>query len=505
MSTPTNSTHPAYASLSQRARECSLLDSSNALLDWDMQTYLPKSGSAHRAEQSAYLASWSHRLWTNSEVGDWISRCEQAGLAEGQSSEAVNLRLWRKSHQRATRLPAELVERFKRESSLGHEIWVEARQHSDFSRFQPSLTRLVELNREMAERWGYEGSPYNALLEAYEPEARSEDIRQLFESLAPAITQLLQETLSAGLKKTSLPPGPYPVEKQKTFNHRIAQALGFDFQAGRIDQTAHPFCTTLGPSDVRLTTRYDENDFTSSLYGIIHETGHGLYEQGLPSEHFGTPCGEAVSLGIHESQSRLWENQVCRRPEFWRHWFEEACHCFPQLRQSSPEALARHVNHVQRSHIRVEADEVTYDLHVILRFLLELDLFEGRLDVADLPAAWNELFEKMLGLPVPDDARGCLQDVHWSMGSFGYFATYTLGSLNAAQLHAQAHSELPSLASHLAAGNYQPLLDWLREKIHRQGRRLAPQQLMMQATGRATQSEAYLSHLRDKIHWLKGN
>jgi carboxypeptidase Taq len=493
--------HEAYRKLCQRNRECVMLNTSNALLEWDMQTYMPKRAASFRADQCAYLAGQAHRLWTDSSVGDLISQSEGAGFAE-ESSERVNVLRWRRSYDRATKLSVDLVERFKRETALGHEVWVEARKTSDFSMFKPNLERIVALNREMADCWGYEGSAYNALLEGYETGAKAEEIKLLFERLAPKVTKLLDHALGSIPPKPALPPGKYPIESQQAFNRKIAEALGFDLQSGRIDTTAHPFCTTNGCHDVRLTTRYDEADFTSSLYGIIHEAGHGMYEQGLKEEHFGTPMGEAISLGIHESQSRLWENQVCRRPEFWEFWFEEACHHFPQLRGSSAQELARYVNQVERSLIRVEADEVTYDLHVILRFLLEQDLFEGRLEVADIPEAWNERFYDFLGLKIPDDARGCLQDVHWSMGSFGYFATYALGSMNAAQLFAKASTQVPNLQQTLARGEYGSILQWLREKVHHHGQRYNPQELMMEATGSGTQEEALLQHLEKKICWL---
>jgi carboxypeptidase Taq len=497
----TEKTQKAYETLSRRNHECVMLNTTNALLEWDMQTYMPPGAASFRADQCAYLAGQSHRLWTAAEVGGWISQCEDTGFAP-DSAEAVNVRQWRKTYDRATKLSVELVEKLKRETSLGHETWLEARKSSDFSIFKPSLERIVAINREMAQCWGYEGSPYNALLEGYETGAKTEEIKVLFERLAPKVTALLNEALTSLPPKPVLPEGTYSVGGQQLFNRKVAEALGFDFNAGRIDTTAHPFCTTNGRHDVRLTTRYDENDFTSSLYGIIHETGHGMYEQGLKAEHFGTPMGEAISLGIHESQSRLWENQVSRRPEFWEHWYDEACRCFPQLKKSSPQELARYVNHVERSFIRVEADEVTYDLHVILRFLLEVDLFEGRLEVADIPEAWNARFNQMLGLKVPDNARGCLQDVHWSMGSFGYFATYTLGSLNAAQLFAKASEETPGLELGLAQGRYAPLLAWLRKKVHQQGQRYTPQELMKQATGSGTSEEAFIKHLENKVRWL---
>jgi carboxypeptidase Taq len=274
--------------------------------------------------------------------------------------------------------------------------------------------------------------------------------------------------------------------------------MGFDFESGRIDTTTHPFCSGMGPSDCRLTTRYSEEDFTVSLYGIMHEAGHGLYDQGLLKEHYGTPLGSAVSLGIHESQSRLWENHVGRSEAFWRHWHPVACKHFPELSRFTPEQLTAAVNHVQPSFIRVEADQITYDLHIILRFEIELKLIERQLAVADVPAYWNEAFEKSFGLKVDNDAHGCLQDIHWSIGMMGYFPTYSLGNLNAAQLMRRALADAPALDAELARGEYGTLLKWLREKVHRHGMRHHPQDLMRLATGEGTSPAAHLASLRNK-------
>jgi carboxypeptidase Taq len=273
-----------------------------------------------------------------------------------------------------------------------------------------------------------------------------------------------------------LPPGPYPVADQQRFNQRIAAAIGFDFEAGRIDTTTHPFCTTLGPHDVRLTTRYDEDDFTSSLFGVLHESGHGMYEQGLPADDFGLPSGSAVSLGIHESQSRLWENHIGRsRAAFWEHWYPAAVETFPQLAAFPLESFLAHIR-APFSPIRVEADEATYDLHIILRFNLERRLLNGELAVADVPAAWNEGFRELFGFAPENDALGCLQDIHWSMGGLGYFATYTLGNINAAQLFAAARKS-PAIAAACDSADYAPLLAWLRENVHATARRSIPRTL----------------------------
>ncbi|MFM1768922.1 MAG: hypothetical protein RJA22_1451 [Verrucomicrobiota bacterium] len=489
----------AYQSLRQRARELSYVDGAAALLQWDEETYMPKAALEFRAGQVAFLSGWSHRQFTAPEVGAWLQACEDAGLAPG-SDEEVNVRNWRWAYDRATRLPAELVEEFNRASTLAREAWADARKHSEFPRFLPHLETLLELSRRMADRWGWRDCAYDALLEGHERGARAADLASLFAELRPAIVALLGP---AAEHSRSVPPelllGDYPVEAQQAFNREVAEAVGFDFAAGRIDTTTHPFCTGLGPGDCRLTTRYDVRDFTQSLYGVLHEAGHGLYDQGLPREHHGTPLGRDISMGIHESQSRLWENHVGRAPEFWLHWHERACAHFPSLRGISPALLGRAVNRVAPSFIRVEADQVTYDLHIILRFEMELRLVRGDLAPRDVPACWNEEFHRMFGLRVPDDRRGCLQDIHWSLGAFGYFPTYTLGNLCAAQLMQAAERELPRLREALGRGDYSGLLAWLRERVHHQGQRHLPPALMKRATGEEPAARHHLAHLQARF------
>jgi carboxypeptidase Taq len=488
-----------YQKLVTRAREIALVSDAAHLLSWDQETYMPTKALNYRAEQLAYLSGWTHRMFTAAEVGDWIAACEQHGFP-AESKETVNVREWRRSYDRATKLPPELVEEFQRSTSLAREAWMEARRHSEFARFQPHLATILDLNRRMADYWGYEKSRYDALLEEYEMGTRAEQLRTLFAELRPAIIAVLGPAIerSAAVPKNLLE-GDYPVAHQQAFNREVAEAIGFDFQAGRIDTTAHPFCTGLGPADCRLTTRYNERDFTRSLYGILHEAGHGLYDQGLSADDHGIPMGNAVSLGIHESQSRLWENQVGRSVVFWEHWHPRACRHFPGLAKFSPAQVAAAVNRVAPSFIRVEADQVTYDLHIILRFEIELKLIEGDLKVADVPAVWNEEFEKIFSLKVPNDAQGCLQDIHWSLGSMGYFPTYTLGNLNASQLFRRATQEQPGLEAQIKQGEYGPLLAWLREKIHRPGQRYKPQDLMRKATGEPTQARYHLEYLRQKF------
>ena len=489
---------PAYGKLLKRAREIALLDSAGSLLSWDEETYLPAKALEHRAAQMAYFSGQAHRLFTATKVGEWIAACEQHGFAP-DSDAAANVREWRRSYDRKTKIPARLVEKFQRVRAHAREAWGAARQESKFKIFRPHLQKLLDLHLQFADLWGYTGSPYNAHLDEYEPGARAEDLRDLFAKLRPEIVAILgvAREHSAATPRTILN-GHYPVAAQQAFNREVAQAMGFDFAAGRIDTTTHPFCTGLGPNDCRLTTRYNETDFTQSLYGVMHEAGHGLYDQGLPKTHYGTPLGNAISLGIHESQSRLWENHVGRSEVFWQHWHSVACQHFPELNRLTPAQIAAAVNHVQPSFIRVEADQVTYDLHIILRFEIEMKLIERQLAVADVPGYWNEQFEKSFGLKVAKDADGCLQDIHWSIGLLGYFPTYTLGNLNAAQLMRRAHKDCQALATELARGEYGALLGWLREKVHRHGMKYPPQELMRLATGECMKSAAHLAALRKK-------
>lgn len=492
--------HPAcYQKLLKRLREVTLLNSASSALEWDQNTYMPPKALAYRAEQLAYLGGRSHRLFTAGAVGDLIAECEQQGFAP-DSPEGANVREWRRQYDRATKLPAAFVVKFERIKTHAHETWREARAQNKFKLFKPHLVKIVAMIRQKAEYLGYQDSPYNALLEAYEPGVTAASITQLFSELRPAIVDVLKPAVerSAAIPADILH-GNYSVAAQQAFNRRVAEAIGFDFGAGRIDTTTHPFCSSLGAGDCRLTTRYYDNSFTESLYGVLHEAGHGLYEQGVLADHFGTPAGSAVSLGIHESQSRLWENHVGRSRSFWEYWHPIACEHFPELKQLTPEQIYAAVNRVRLSFIRVEADQVSYDLHIMLRFDIEQKLVAGQLEVADVPGYWNEQFEQMSGLKVTKDSDGCLQDVHWSFGGIGYFPTYTLGNLNAAQLMHQARKEHPTLDDELSRGQYQTLLTWLRQKVHQPGSIYRPPELMQRVTGETTGIRHHLEHLRSKF------
>lgn len=492
-------TFAPYQKLLKRARQIAWVSGAAEALTWDVETYMPPKSIGFRAEQLAHLGGHTHRLFTAKGVGDALAACEAHGYAP-DSPEAANLRDWRRRYDRATKLPARLVEKFERTRTHAREAWKEARRQSKFKLFRPHLQKLIDLNLQRADLWGYQESPYDALLDAFEPGMRASQLKPLFAELRPAIVAVLGPATerSASIPENLLN-GHYPVAAQQALNQKVAEAIGFDFGAGRIDTTTHPFCITLGPADCRLTTRYNEQNFMQSLYGILHEAGHGLYEQGLPAADFGTPLGTAASLGIHESQSRLWENHVGRHPSFWEHWHPIACEYFPELRRFTPAQLSAVAGRVAPSFIRVEADQVSYDLHILLRFEVELRLMERQLSVADVPAFWNEQFEKSLGLKITSDAEGCLQDIHWSLGELGYFPTYTLGNLNAAQLMRRALLDQPGLQANLDRGEYRPLLDWLREKIHRHGLRQLPQDLMREATGEPTRGAYHIEYLRRRF------
>lgn len=484
----------ALDSFRSLARECHLIQTSASVLGWDQETFMPSDAGAFRAEQLSWLSARAHELATSPRWRDALERA-LAETANEDASTRKDLLEMKRRYDLATRLPVELVARDTKTSSLAKRAWADARQAADFSRFLPHLAALVEINREKAELWGYADEPYDALLSCFERGITTAQLSQEFDALRPSLTEIAKSAVERSRESfCPLPSGPYPVAEQQAFNEKVARAVGYSFDAGRIDTTTHPFCTNLGPRDVRLTTRYDENDFCSSLFGVLHEAGHGMYEQGLPAEHPGMASCDAVSLGVHESQSRLWENHVGRSREFWEAWYPVACEHFPQLRDHALDDFMTHVHAVNFSAIRVESDEATYDLHIILRFELERGMFRKDFDLSELPHVWDQRFEQLFGFRPDSAAQGCLQDIHWSMGAFGYFPTYTLGNLNASQLMKAARSE-QAIARGMAEANYAPLLAWMRERIHRHGAVEDPAILIEKATGEKPRAAYHLEHL----------
>ena len=507
----TTSTKTAYDRLCEKMHEAALLESTAALLGWEQETYMPEGGREHRASQLAQLAGMVHTMVTNPEVGDLISECEQqADLTSDPLSEsAVNLREWRRTYDRQTKLPQSLVTEITKTQSLSQGEWAKARNESDFKRFQPYLEKIMDLMRQKAECFGYpdSGEPYDALLEDYEPGATAAEIEQIFIPLRERLVKLINDIAASDnhpageLQKIKV-----PIERQKELSRFIAEVYGFDFTCGRIDETTHPFCSGVGVGDTRITTRYTEDNFPDALGSTMHETGHAIYDQGLRGEFFGTPMGLPVSLGIHESQSRMWENQVGRSKALWE-WF--APHVkrilgVEELQKFSTEQMYRDVNIVKPSYIRVEADEATYNLHIMLRFELERALLNGDLKAADVPSMWNKRFKDYLGIEVPDDRRGCLQDVHWSFGLVGYFPTYTLGNLYAAQFFAKAKQDIPDLEDQFRQGDFSKLKKWLNENIHAHGQRYRARDLCRVVTGKELSADPLMMHLEGKLRPIYG-
>jgi carboxypeptidase Taq len=498
----------AYDDLIRRSKELGLLNSCAAVLAWDQQTYMPTNGGGLRGNQMALLATLAHQKATDPKIGELLATIEGSSLiADTDSPEAANVRELRRAYDRSTKLPPALVAELAQVTSEAQQVWTVAKPKSDFAAFRPWLEKVVALKRQEADAVGFREHPYDALIEEYEPGTTVAELKVLFAGLTRDLVPLIQKIADSPQKPDrSVLEREYPVDRQKIFAEAAASAFGFDFGAGRLDTTAHPFCSGIGPGDCRITTRYNPRFFSESFFGVLHETGHALYEQNLPPEHFGTPLGSACSFGIHESQSRLWENQVGRGRPFWEHFFPRLKQTFPAaLRDVSLEKFYAAANDVRPSLIRVEADEATYNLHIALRFELELGLLTGDLPVADLPGAWNERIKSFLGLDVPDHARGCLQDIHWSFGGIGYFPTYTLGNLYAAQFMDAARRDLGhGLEVGFRAGDFSPLKSWLTKHIHQHGQRFRAGELCRRATGEPLSSVSLLAHLNEKYGMVYG-
>lgn len=459
---------------------------------------MPRGGVKHRGEQMALLAGLVHDRATDPRVAELLSQVEASSLVgNAESPEAVNAREIRRDFDRETRLPRRLVEEMARVSAMSSQAWSEARDADQFETFAPWLDQTFALAREKADAIGYKGVRYDALLDDYEPGMTTEQLSSLFAQLGPQLVPLVESlrdrppSTSARTIEREL-----PVERQRAFAEDIAAKLGFDLESGRFDLGPHPFCTHIGPGDVRIASRYQPRNFANGFLGVMHETGHALYEQGLDPAHYGTPMGDAVSLGIHESQSRMWENLVGRSHGFWVYVYPQLQAAFEdELRDVSLEAFRATMNQVAPGLIRVEADEVTYNLHIVVRFELERALLDGDLRAADVPGAWAERYQRYLGVTPDNDRNGCLQDIHWSEGLIGYFPTYTLGNVYAAQLFDAAERAIGPLDQAFAAGDFRTLRNWLGENVHRHGKRYSPVALIEKATGNPPDPSAMIASL----------
>jgi len=485
-----------------KARLIQHLNGAQALLGWDQEVCLPPAGITARAAHLAALATVIHEKMCDPRLGELID--EMTALALDPVA-AADVRELKRERDRAVRLPSSLVADFATATAVAHADWVVARDRDDWNLFAPHLTRLVELSRRKAEAIGFAEEPYDALLDEFEPGARVRTLASLFDSLRDAIIDLLARLEARDEPGARTLAGDFPVVRQEAFGREVLAAIGYDFAAGRLDVSAHPFTEAMGAGDVRITSRYDTRDIFAGLYACLHEGGHALYEQGLPAARRDDPSGQAASLGIHESQSRLWENHVGRSREF-------AAWALPRLREAfggpfldcEDHELYRAANVVRRSLIRIEADEVTYNLHIILRMEIERALLRRDLAAEDVAAVWREKMREGLGIEPRTDAEGALQDIHWSMGALGYFPTYTLGNLYAAQMWQTLRRDVPGAEAGLARGEFAPVLGWLREHIHVRGSVLRADDLCREATGATLRVEPYLEYLNAKFGALYG-
>lgn len=496
-------THPegtATSRLHQLYADHNALNSAIAVLDWDHQCYMPEGGAEGRAAHVSILSRMSHEVIASDEFGRALEGA--AAEASTQEEKAV-VRILNRKRSHATKLPSSFVERKSRVSSLGHQSWVKARANNDFAGFAPTLTELFEIAREEADLLGFEVSPYDAHFDQYEEGATAADARAMFATLKQPTIDLVKAIQATGKVEDGFLTGDWAVSAQREFTEKLVRSIGYSFERGRQDEAAHPFCTTFGVGDVRITTRFQQY-IPSSIFGSLHEAGHGMYEQGSPMEWDRTPLAGGVSLGVHESQSRTWENIVGRSRAFWNRNYPDLQKSYPALASVGLDAFYKAVNKVEPSFIRVEADEVTYNLHVMIRFELEVEILEGRLQIKDLPEAWNAKYTEYLGITPPTDSVGCLQDVHWSAALIGYFPTYSMGNLLSYQLWTKLQQDLGDTDALIEEGELAPILGWLTEKVYSKGSLLTPKELIQQVTGKPLGAEDYVNGLFGKYRAIYG-
>lgn len=477
-----------------------------ALMGWDQQTYMPPKGAEERGEQMATLSRLVHEMATSEEVGKLLDELlPYAQTLDPDSDDACLIKLAKREYDKQTRVPAEKVAEFARVTTLAQGAWVQARSESNFALFQPHLEKIVELRREYASYFAPYDHVYDPLLDDFEPGLKTAEVQAIFARLRPQQVELIQAIASRPQVDDSFLHLKYDGQKQWDFGVEVATRFGYDWQAGRQDRSAHPFTTSFGIRDVRITTRVIEDQLPSALFGTMHETGHALYQQGIDWNYRRSALGGAASLAVHESQSRMWENLVGRSRAFWRFFYPRLQEYFPQqLGNVSMEAFYKAINKVEPSLIRVEADEATYNLHIMLRLELEIALMEGALEVKHLPEAWNTRMKEYLGITPPNDRLGVLQDIHWSGGMIGYFPTYALGNLISVQLWEKIQQDIPDLEEQIERGEFSALLGWLREKIHRHGSKYEPQELVEKVTGSKIDPQPYMRYLNTKYRDIYG-
>jgi len=498
-----NQAQKDYEELHKISLHARILDGIASLLDWDRETYMPPEGSEIRAEQLKVLAGLIHKEKTSKKFASALSKLIdiKSGdiLAKSLNDEQQSaLREWRRDYQRDTALPGSFVEEFAKLSSQSIQVWTIAKRENNFAHFAPFLEKIVAMSRKKADYLGYENHPYDALLDIYEQGATTEEISSIFNGLGKSVSNLVKKISQSQPVDDSILHGKFPFDKQLAFSKKIMQAIGYDLSKGRLDISTHPFSSACHPKDSRITTRIHPSNVFSNIATVLHECGHSLYEMGLPVEHYGSPLGEAISLGMHECQSRWWETRIGHSRPFWQHFLPELKKTFKSLEPVSLDSFYRAINKVTPSLIRVEADEVTYPLHVILRYELEKALIEGTLKVRDIPEAWNSKMQELLGVVPQNDSAGCLQDIHWAMGGFGYFPTYTLGNLYASHLFMAFEKKFPKWQELVAKGELEFIKEWLTQSVYCHGRRYTSKELLKKITGKPFDAKAYMQYLTKK-------
>ncbi|MBN2803167.1 MAG: carboxypeptidase M32 [Deltaproteobacteria bacterium] len=490
----------AYNWLSNNSKEIARLGAIIELAAWDQRTCAPEKSHGNRANQIALLSKIAHSKGVDKKTKDALDVLKNNDFSGLDDSLAgANVKVWLREYERSSKISADLNEKLALTSANGEAAWESGMKNGDFSGFYPVLKELIDLTREKAESIGYKNEPYDALVDEYEPGITTSDLDTLFCGIADPIKDLV---LKISDKSSDLlnynHDCSFDIEAQKSFSRQIVDAIGYDLAAGRIDEAVHPFTVGIGPGDVRITTRYNPDNLSTGIFGSIHEAGHAMYEQGLHEKAYGTPAGSYASLGVHESQSRLWENMVGRSEGFWQWAFPIARGYFDCLQKVSSEEFLSTINRVSPGLIRVEADEVTYNLHVLIRFEIERELFRNNINVEDIEALWNEKMQKYLGVKPANLKEGAMQDVHWSAGMFGYFPTYTLGNIYSAQLFKAAESELGSLDKMFSEGIFKPLLGWLNKNIHTHGAIYGSSGLIEKATSNPVSSKYFIDYLKSK-------
>jgi carboxypeptidase Taq len=482
------------------------LNGASALLGWDQNTYMPSGGAEARGNALGTIGKIAHIKFTDPEVGKLLEDLKKELKGMDPDSDPVRLvKVASHDYDQATRVPSEFVAEMARVSSMAHEGWREARQKSDYSIFRPHLEKIVDMTKQLVSFFPPADHPYDILLDQFEPGMKTADVKKIFEALRPQQVELIKAISEKPQVDDSFLHQEFPEDKQWKFGEEVITRFGYDWDRGRQDKSPHPFTTNFGIDDVRITTRVDTKFFNSMIFGTMHECGHALYEQGVNHDYARSPLASGASLAVHESQSRMWENLVGRSLPFWEHFYPQLQKTFPaQLGGVGLDKFYKGINKVQPSLIRVEADEATYNLHIMLRLEIEIGMVEGTMPVKDLPEIWNAKMKEYLGLTPPDNAKGVLQDIHWSMGSIGYFSTYALGNLVSAQLWETINRDIPDLPGQIRQGKFDGLLGWLRTNIHQHGRKYEPQELVQKVTGSKIDPAAYVRYLKNKYSQVYG-